>query len=176
MLVSSTVAVRLDHAPACSPSLADVYSQSRFLCLPECYCGSTLNVAGSVGSKVADLVCQAVVCPGDTKQTCGAGWYLQLYKSASAPGISSKSSSTSSRTSSTSSAAIATPTGQWTFSHCATDNPAAPEGGRALTGAGPLLAPAGSKGMTNVLCQSMCEARGFAMAGTEYRSECYCGK
>lgn len=29
--------------------------------------------------------------------------------------------------------------------------------------------------MTNVLCQSMCEAKGFTLAGTENGNECWCG-
>jgi hypothetical protein len=46
----------------------------------ECYCGSTLNASGSVGTSAADSVCQAAACPGDTSQACGGPYRMRLFK------------------------------------------------------------------------------------------------
>jgi hypothetical protein len=57
----------------------------------ECYCGSTLNASGSVGTSAADSVCQAVACPGDASLACGGPWRMRLYKSSPVTAPSSSS-------------------------------------------------------------------------------------
>jgi hypothetical protein len=65
----------------------------------ECYCGSTLNASGSVGTSAADSVCQAVACPGDTLQACGGPWRMRLFRSGTTTTSASSSTPTASSTS-----------------------------------------------------------------------------
>jgi len=46
----------------------------------ECYCGSTLNASGRIGTTAADSYCQAAACPGDASQKCGGPFYMRLFK------------------------------------------------------------------------------------------------
>lgn len=42
----------------------------------QCFCGSSISSSSSV---VADSQCEALLCPGDSKEWCSAGSRLQMY-------------------------------------------------------------------------------------------------
>jgi hypothetical protein len=46
----------------------------------ECYCGSTLNASGRIGTTAADSYCQAAACPGDASQKCGGPFYMRVWQ------------------------------------------------------------------------------------------------
>jgi hypothetical protein len=80
----------------------------------ECYCGSTLNASGRIGTTAADSYCQAAACPGDASQKCGGPFYMRLFKS------SPVAASTSSSAPIASSTAAAVPPG-WQLKGCTFD-------------------------------------------------------
>ena len=162
----------------------------------ECYCGSKIN-AGSVlqAGSTPDVTGCSLTCAADSGSFCGGGNRLNMYAAtpmagnATATGTASVSSNSTSSTSSpisttmltTSSTSISstpttpsttmTPTpGQiinnFAYVGCANDttNP------RALATA----SYTDKANMTTESCTSFCAGQGYALAGTEYSSECYC--
>ncbi|KAI0015732.1 WSC-domain-containing protein [Xylariomycetidae sp. FL0641] len=118
----------------------------------ECYCGATTGAAN-----LTECVGLAKMqCAGNKTEWCGAPGLLGVWRDAGAaapPPLVPGSSTTAD--------------GAATYAGCFGD-PA--NGARAL--AGDRTADAN---MTNEACVGYCKARGFALAGTEYGRECYCG-
>ncbi|KAK0100032.1 hypothetical protein ONS95_013153 [Cadophora gregata] len=139
----------------------------------ECYCG---NNFGSTSALATDGRCN-MPCKGDTTQTCGGSYGMNIYK---VPTLSSSSSSSSvvavststalaSRTS-TSSTKSSTPTpsipaviNEFTYQHCRSDNTTK------RTMVGKYIA---KPDMTLENCAGNCT--GYRYFGVEYASECYC--
>jgi len=109
-----------DRASILAPSAAAREAHlltERFVSPParaECYCGSTLNASGKIGTTAADSYCQAAACPGDASQKCGGPFYMRLFKSSpvAAPSSSSAPAPTASGT------ATSVPSG-WQSKGCA---------------------------------------------------------
>ena len=118
----------------------------------ECFCGKTL---GSATANSCTGIPQ-MVCAGNATEWCGAGGLLSVWNDTSyrapeplVPGQTHINN------------------GSATYAGCLRE----PAGARALTGASTVDASA----MTNEACATFCATRGFALAGTEYSQECFCG-
>jgi hypothetical protein len=123
----------------------------------ECYCGAAV-VNGHGPAPDGETGC-SMACNGASGEVCGGSNRLSLYSYNGAPATGPAS---------TTSSAAPQATG-WAKTGCYTDSVAA----RAL--AFGAAVPGGAAAMTNELCQAACEAAGYALAGTEYSGECYCG-
>ncbi|KAH8661991.1 copper radical oxidase [Xylariales sp. PMI_506] len=114
----------------------------------ECYCGEVVDEAATLAP---DSDCD-MPCSGATDEACGAGNRLSVFTGPVAEPVPPA------------------PIAGWAYEGCYNDNTAA----RTLT-YGPNV-PGGANAMTNELCTSACAAAGYALAGTEYADECYCGQ
>jgi hypothetical protein len=99
-----------------------------------------------------------MACAGNSSETCGGPFRLDLYHYGGTPPTSTTTSSSASPT--------PTVARSWTFLGCYTDNVS----GRALPHGEAV--PGGSNYMTNDACQASCLAAGYSIAGTEYAGEC----
>ncbi|KAJ3994580.1 glycosyl hydrolase family 71-domain-containing protein [Lentinula boryana] len=140
----------------------------------QCYCGNSLTNNGATGTIVASSNCNDK-CGGDSSQTCGGSYYLNLYSKSGVTSSSSTTSSTSTTTttkttsSTTSTSASASSTSSSTsFSYvgCVAEGTTGTR--RALTGASYT-----DSAMTPAKCETLCA--GYTYAGTEYSTQCYCG-
>lgn len=114
----------------------------------ECYCGNSLHASSSV----APLDDCAMPCAGDPLTHCGGPNRLTLYEDparASTPPREPRQPAFA---------------GDFVWFGCRTE----PAGARALSGK-----ERAADDMTNESCAAFCE--GFAMFGTEYGRECFCG-
>ncbi|EJT99498.1 WSC-domain-containing protein, partial [Dacryopinax primogenitus] len=106
----------------------------------ECYCGNSLSNGPSDCN---------VVCAGNSRETCGGSFRLNLYSQV----ISSTTTST-----------VPTSSG-WANLGCRVDSRA-----RALTGPSQDVS---TNSVEN--CEQFCGSRGYVYAGVEYGSQCFCG-
>lgn len=112
----------------------------------ECYCGNSLNAGSALG---VSTTCN-MPCAGDKTELCGGPNRLTLYKNSAVTTTS------------------VNPTiGVANFQGCYIE----PVPARALTYRAYSAANNTVQG-----CQSTCSAAGYAVAGLEYGSECWCGK
>ncbi|KAI1374179.1 WSC-domain-containing protein [Hypoxylon crocopeplum] len=119
----------------------------------ECYCGISLGSTASVD-------CSAIpkmVCAGNASEWCGAPNLLTIWNDTS-------------YLQSATTLVVNTTTinnGSATYLGCFSDpgvNSRALQGSSTVNGA-----------MTNEMCASYCQEKGYSLAGTEYSQECYCG-
>jgi len=142
----------------------------------ECYCGNSFS-AGSVVAPASDC---SFACAGNSKEICGAGNRLSVYKA----GTSSGTSTLQGRGSSTSTQ-VATgpptpgpqktglPTG-WVYSGCLQDNIPSKEDANQRLSVFPYKVSDNAQN-TAPTCIKACQAFGFNAAGLEYGSQCFCG-
>ena len=114
----------------------------------ECFCANSITISSGGGSPVSAGDCN-MACSGDSGQACGAGNRIFIYSYGEA------SSTTSAPTSTTTSSA---PSSTWTSLGCYMDSNDRTLAAYTTT----------SNSMTNGLCQSTCNSRGYTYAGTEY--------
>ncbi|KAJ3969097.1 glycoside hydrolase family 71 protein [Lentinula raphanica] len=153
----------------------------------QCYCGNSITNNGATGTVVSSSNCN-YKCGGDSSQTCGGSYFLNLYAKAGTI-VSSSTSSTSSTTtkasttatttktsttsstssttktstSSTSSASSTANTSSFSYVGCVAEGTTGTR--RALTGANYT-----DSAMTPAKCESLCAA--YTYAGTEYSYQC----
>lgn len=162
----------------------------------ECYCGNEPKIQDAASG------CN-MACAGDPASMCGGAARMNLFYNGdlvSSPGsaananakVAATTTASSSSASSSSTAAATTPstTASTTSTTSTTSTAAAttptasyvpPKGYRACYSDGGF--PRTLNGttvytdaaMTNEMCITRCAAQGFALAGTEYNRECYCG-
>ncbi len=126
----------------------------------ECYCGDSTN-PGSVST--ADSDC-SFTCPGNSAETCGAGYRLNMYQKASDKTKSGGSDKTTSASATASTSSTDTKPGKFTAKGCYTEA----TNGRAL-----ISKTYYDDAMTVEKCASACSA--YTYFGVEYYRECYCG-
>ncbi|KAJ7652259.1 WSC domain-containing protein [Mycena rosella] len=114
----------------------------------ECYCGAALSPTGA-RANTGDC---NMPCTGNSAQVCGGGYRLQVYLNAPAIPATAPAS--------------AGHGGRWNYLGCYTDSVAA----RTLPNGTHIVGT-----MTADKCASTCQSMGFALAGTEYSRECWCG-
>ena len=113
----------------------------------ECYCDVQIRNGATNTTFLTESSC-GMRCANNTNENCGGSQTLNLYVNPSlfpAP--------------------VAVPTG-WTAKACMTEATS----GRALASYS-LTDP----GMTPQMCMNACQAKGYAYAGVEYASQCFCG-
>lgn len=112
----------------------------------DCYCGTSMQNGASNTTLLADSSC-GMPCANNTYENCGGSNTLTLFNN---PRMYPS---------------VALPTG-WVATGCKTEATS----GRALTGYYFT-----SSAMTNELCITTCQSKGYTMAGAEFANECYCG-
>ncbi|KAJ3864516.1 glycosyl hydrolase family 71-domain-containing protein [Lentinula novae-zelandiae] len=149
----------------------------------QCYCGNSITNNGATGSVVASSNCNSK-CGGDSSQSCGGSYYLNLYSksgssSSSTTSIASITSSTSSSKSTTSTSISTSPSTTKSSTSTTSTSSTSPSASasfsyvgcvaegttgtrRALTGANYT-----ASSMTPAKCQTFCA--GYVYSGTEYR-------
>ncbi|MCJ1434081.1 hypothetical protein MMC27_003447 [Xylographa pallens] len=117
----------------------------------ECYCGLTLDPTTSLGQS-----CSPMICSGNSSEFCGGPNILSVWNSTtySGPYVAFPTAVGASLSSSK-------------YMGCLSDNTSS----RVL----PLASFTNSTGMTLNSCMNFCASRNYALWGTEYSSECYCG-
>ncbi|KAG9003868.1 hypothetical protein FRB90_011102 [Tulasnella sp. 427] len=152
----------------------------------ECWCGSTIN---SPGAKTTVSGACATPCSGDTSSICGGGWVLTVFKYSASSGSSSSSTTTTTTTTTTATTTTMTTTtsaSSSTSSTCTTTSAGAAPSASGYAKVGcfrdsynrvlPVSASApDTTGRTVSSCFSQCFALGYAYAGLETGSECWCG-
>ncbi|KAJ7721547.1 glycoside hydrolase superfamily [Mycena maculata] len=125
----------------------------------QCYCGNSLVGGNPTSASASDC---NTPCAGDSSSLCGGSWRIQIY---TAPTATTTATTTSATTTATTSAPASTSTG-WVLSNaCVVDTAARVLQGYSVT----------ASSLTPALCQTTCASQGFAVAGVEYGSQCYCG-
>ncbi|KAG9017302.1 hypothetical protein FRB93_007415 [Tulasnella sp. JGI-2019a] len=130
----------------------------------ECWCGSSMS------SSVSSSGCTST-CTGDSTKTCGGNWAISVYKLttttstiSSTAASSTVASSTAVSTTATTTTSSSTPTtSSWTSLGCYADQSARTLNGQTYS----------NSAMTPTMCEQLCT--GYAYAGVEYSTECYCG-
>ncbi|WWC57615.1 uncharacterized protein I303_100147 [Kwoniella dejecticola CBS 10117] len=112
----------------------------------ECYCDFSMRNGASNTTLLDSSKC-AMKCANNTNENCGGSSTLELFQNPALYPVAKL------------------PTG-WSSNGCQTEG----SGSRALTGYS-----FASSSMTQELCMTTCQAKGFTLAGIEYSSECYCG-
>ncbi|WWC67290.1 uncharacterized protein I206_101198 [Kwoniella pini CBS 10737] len=112
----------------------------------ECYCDFSMRNGASNTTLLDSSKC-AYKCANNTNENCGGSSTLELFQNPALYPVSKL------------------PTG-WSSNGCVTEGSSS----RALTGYS-----FATSSMTQELCMSTCQAKGFSLAGIEYASECYCG-
>jgi hypothetical protein len=112
----------------------------------ECYCGTSL-----AATTLFNATGCSMPCAGDAQSTCGGRSRLSVYNN----------------TSLSPPAAKPVLPGGYAYQGCFTD-PSASQ--RTLPG----YAVSNATGMTQELCASTCQGRGYKFAGVEFGKECYC--
>jgi hypothetical protein len=121
----------------------------------QCFCDSQLPAGYTGGQTGCSTLCGGSL-GNASAEYCGGANFISIYNNTmstatiAAPG------------------AGATPAAAGIYLGCATEGNS---NGRALTGASIKNQP----NMTLEYCRSYCTSKGFALAGTEYSTECYCG-
>ena len=114
----------------------------------ECYCGSALANGASLSLSSGQCYMN---CAGNSTENCGGPNALYVYTYPTALAVKN-----------------ILPTG-WSAKGCIAEAPS----GRALTVDVSAQLPAGT--VTGASCSQLCANQGYAMAGTEYFTQCYCG-
>ncbi|WVW81296.1 hypothetical protein I302_103287 [Kwoniella bestiolae CBS 10118] len=112
----------------------------------ECYCDFAMRNGATNTTLLAASQC-GKACANNTNENCGGSSTLELFNNPSLYPVAKY------------------PTG-WSSNGCYTEG----SGSRALTGYS-----FATSSMTQELCMTTCQSKGFAIAGIEYSSECYCG-
>ncbi|KAJ4495692.1 glycosyl hydrolase family 71-domain-containing protein [Lentinula edodes] len=165
--------------PAKCQSFCSSYTYAGTEYSTQCYCGNSITNNGATGSVVASSNCNSK-CVGDSSQSCGGSYYLNLYSksgSSSSSTISvtsittgtsrsttststSPSTSKSSTSTTSSSSTAASATASFSYVGCVAEGTTGTR--RALTGANYT-----ASSMTPAKCQTFCA--GYVYSGTEYR-------
>lgn len=111
----------------------------------ECYCGYSLINNSTLGHTGCTYS-----CPGNTDEICGGSKLLSVYNDTSFVPPS-----------------IPQTVGGWNYTGCYTD----PVNPRAIAS----YQVTSTSSMTVEMCVGACEAKGYAFAGVEYGSQCFCG-
>lgn len=127
----------------------------------ECYCGN------SIGNTVApggEPECN-YVCAGNNGQFCGGSSRINIYNNTVALTSTTTAAATATATTTAVPPPAATLTSDDGFKGCYVDNVS-----------GRILATQAFNNASNsaYTCRAACSALGYAIAGTEYSSECYC--
>ncbi|KAI2464975.1 WSC-domain-containing protein [Annulohypoxylon bovei var. microspora] len=117
----------------------------------ECYCGSSIATTLDDCSSTPKMV-----CAGNSTEWCGAPSLLTVWNDTSYSVAALVVDSTTINN------------GSAAYLGCFGDTNSS---SRALLGASTY----DTAGMTNEMCASYCQDKGFSLAGTEYSRECYCG-
>ncbi|KAI0485076.1 hypothetical protein GGR56DRAFT_681157 [Xylariaceae sp. FL0804] len=128
----------------------------------ECHCGNSLPAWATADAPFPGCPSQ-MVCAGNASEPCGGPYLLGVWNDTSASPVVAPvvGSNLASSSSSSPGSSIAT------YAGCFAD----PGGNdRALDGASLFAA-----NMTSGACVAFCGAKGFALAGTEYATQCFCG-
>ncbi|WVQ72136.1 hypothetical protein IAR50_001681 [Cryptococcus sp. DSM 104548] len=143
----------------------------------ECYCGTT---APASTRKNSDNSKCEYACLGDSTQKCGGAGNLGVYSIGTASSSSSVSTTSTSVKASTTSTSVSTTSS--TAAAASTSGVTVVSNSTYLgcyTNTGIDSAVTATKysmsSMTAKLCVSRCSSLGYAYAGIEYYSECYCG-
>lgn len=138
----------------------------------ECYCGNTLQ-AGSVTAPATDCT---TACTGDQNQKCGGPNRLDVFKYTG--GGTGPTTTTTTKATTTSAPPVTTttskstvtatgvPTG-WNYKGCFIDN----ANGRILS----YQINPDNAALTVSSCTNACKNLGYAVAGMEYSTQCFCG-
>ncbi|KAI0880342.1 WSC-domain-containing protein [Annulohypoxylon maeteangense] len=116
----------------------------------ECYCGNSISADLEECSDTPKMV-----CTGNSTEWCGAPGLLTVWNDASYSVVARVVDSTTINN------------GTAMYLGCFGET----SGSRALSGA----STSNTTAMTNEMCASYCQDKGFSLAGTEYSQECYCG-
>ncbi|KAK8854700.1 hypothetical protein IAR55_003439 [Kwoniella newhampshirensis] len=136
----------------------------------QCFCDNSLK--NGLGAAAAASDC-SYACDGNSAESCGGYYKLNLWRAASA--VAPTSSKAAATPTSTSKAAVATPTATpasassgsgYSLMGCYSDSGS----DRTLTGT-----EMESYSLTTASCASYCSSKGFAYAGTSYGKQCFCG-
>ncbi|MCJ1478593.1 hypothetical protein MMC13_007274 [Lambiella insularis] len=141
----------------------------------ECYCGSTLSATANLTTSSS---CNQF-CNGNSTQLCGGPNLLTIFNNTAIKAIASPSpspvvSSTTLKTQAASSStaspvptiAVGTVVGTSVYLGCASEATS----GRALNATGYT-----NSSVTNDQCATFCASQNYALFGTEFSSECFCG-
>ena len=117
----------------------------------ECYCDVALKSYAVLGSSTCSMA-----CAGNSSQICGGPSRMTIFNNTAVTPVKVPVD-----------VPIGTKIGSLVYLGCASE--AYP--GRALSSASYV----DKSGMTNEACSSFCAAKRYALFGTEYSAECYCG-
>ncbi|KAG0645262.1 WSC domain-containing [Hyphodiscus hymeniophilus] len=143
----------------------------------ECYCGNSF----SAGSTVAPKSDCSSTCGGNSKEICGAGNRLSVYKKGAGSGTSTTTGKGATTTPVTPPTQPAGPGPQktglpsgWVYSGCLQDNIPSKEDPNQRISVFPYKVTDDNMN-TAPRCIKACQQYGFNAAGLEYGSQCYCG-
>jgi glucan endo-1,3-alpha-glucosidase len=121
----------------------------------ECWCANSIT-SGATSSTGCTMTCS-----GNSAQTCGGSWAINIYQVVS--GSTTPTTTITTTTTTTTSSSSSTPT--WSSLGCYQDSSSRVLSSYSTT----------SSSNTPTYCQSLCSSKGYSFAGTEYSQECYCG-
>ncbi|KAL7417095.1 hypothetical protein BDY24DRAFT_411854 [Mrakia frigida] len=132
----------------------------------ECYCSNSLSNGASLSLLSSSA---GTPCGGDASQTCGGSSALSVVYNTALATLSNGVITAVGSSTTTPVSTVTLPSGYKSASSSLIAE--GPSGNaRALTGAS-----FSSSSMTPTICATYCTAAGFALSGTEYSQECYCG-